>query len=45
MHARAPDSLYISDNPITLFNQKNFGFYGNLGLRCPGIEIYLPLSS
>jgi hypothetical protein len=45
MHARAPDSLYISDNPITLFNQKNFGFYGNLGLRCLGIEIYLPLSS
>jgi hypothetical protein len=45
LQARAPASLYISDNPITLFNAKDFGFYGNLGLTCLGIEIYLPLSS
>jgi Protein of unknown function (DUF4238) len=45
LRARAPESLYISDNPITLFNSKDFGFRGNLGLACFGIEIYLPLSS
>jgi hypothetical protein len=45
LQARAPASFYISDNPITLFNTKDFGFYGNLGLTCLGIEIYLPLSS
>jgi hypothetical protein len=35
--------FYISDNPITLHNQKQFGPYGNLGLAVPGIEIYIPL--
>jgi hypothetical protein len=45
LRASAPDTLYISDNPITLYNAKDFGPYGNLGLACTGIEIYLPLSS
>ena len=35
---------YISDNPITLHNDNDFGFMGNLGLGVKGIEIYFPLS-
>lgn len=43
---KAPEvrPLYISDNPITLFNQLEFEGRGNLGIRVPGIEIYLPIS-
>ena len=37
--------FYISDNPITLHNEKKHGLYGNIGLAVKGIEIYLPLSS
>jgi len=40
------DPFYISDNPITLHNDKDFGpFWGNLGLAVRGIQIHLPLSS
>ena len=39
------DPFFISDNPVTLQNKKDFGFYGNLGLRVEGIEIYMPLSN
>ena len=35
------DPFFISDNPVTLQNKKDFGFYGNLGLRVEGIEIYM----
>lgn len=37
--------LLISDNPVTLKNNKTFGVMGNLGLGVEGIEIYMPLSS
>lgn len=37
--------LYISDNPITLHNDREFGLYGNIGLSVPGIQIYLPIAS
>jgi len=37
--------FFISDNPITLHNQIDHGFYGNIGLAVKGIEIYLPISS
>lgn len=37
--------FYISDNPISLHNEIDHGFYGNLGLAVKGIEIYMPLSS
>jgi len=37
--------FYISDNPIVLHNDKQFGPYGNIGLVVPGIEIYFPISS
>jgi len=36
--------FYISDNPVTLQNSRDFGPYGNIGYAVPGIEIYLPLS-
>jgi hypothetical protein len=39
------DPFYISDNPLTLFNSRDLGFYGNLGLSSPGIQIFLPISS
>lgn len=39
------DGFYIGDNPISLQNLKEFGFYGNIGFAVPGIEIYMPISS
>ncbi len=36
--------FWISDNPVTMHNDKDFGPNGNIGLRVPGIQIYLPLS-
>jgi hypothetical protein len=38
--------FYLSDNPVTIHNsQPSDGFYGNMGLACEGIEIYMPLTS
>jgi hypothetical protein len=37
--------FYISDNPITLHNDIDMGFYGNLGIALKGIQIHLPLST
>ena len=37
--------FFISDNPVTLQNERDFGLCGNLGLGVEGIEIYMPLSS
>jgi len=38
--------FYLSDNPVTIHNsQPQDGFYGNMGLACEGIEIYMPLTS
>lgn len=39
-----PDLFYISDNPLVLHNEREFGPWGNLGLALPGIQIYLPIS-
>jgi len=36
--------FWISDNPISLQNMNDFGFYGNIGLAVKGIEIYFPIS-
>lgn len=36
--------FYISDNPITMQNMNDYGFYGNIGLAVKGIEIYFPFS-
>jgi len=38
-------NLFSSDSPVTLHNERTFGFYGNIGLAVPGIEISLPISS
>jgi len=38
------DTLYISDNPLVMHNQRTFGPYGNIGLLVPDVEIYYPLS-
>jgi hypothetical protein len=35
---------FISDNPVTLHNDIDMGFYGNLGLAVKGIQIHLPIS-
>ncbi|KFW99835.1 DUF4238 domain-containing protein [Pectobacterium carotovorum] len=37
--------FYVSDSPVVMHNNNDFGPYGNLGLALPGIQIYLPLSS
>lgn len=38
--------FYLSDNPVTIHNSRpHDGFYGNMGLACEGIEIYMPLTS
>ena len=36
--------FWISDNPVTMHNDNDFRPFGNIGLRVPGIQIYLPLS-
>ena len=36
--------FWISDNLVTMHNNNDFGPYGNIGLRVPAIQIYLPLS-
>lgn len=36
--------FFISDDPVALHNDNDFGPYGKLGLMVPGIQIYLPLS-
>jgi hypothetical protein len=39
------DPFYISDNPVAMFNSNQDPLRGTLGLRVPGIEVHLPLSS
>ena len=42
--ARAPNGpLYIGDNPVTMYNERDTGFYGNIGFTVPGVEIRFPL--
>jgi hypothetical protein len=43
---KAPDNFlyYISDNPVTLHNNIDYGPIGNLGLAVKGIQIYFPIS-
>ena len=36
--------FWTSDNPVALHNAVNFGPYGNLGLKCIGIELHIPLT-
>lgn len=36
--------FYISDNPVTMYNETEFADRGNTGIALPGIQIYLPLS-
>lgn len=36
--------FWIGDNPVTLHNDKDFGFYGNIDLAVPGTQIYLPIA-
>jgi hypothetical protein len=44
LETRPSDPFFVSDNPIALHNQNDFGPYGNLGLAVPGIEIYFPIT-
>lgn len=44
LKATNKQSFWISDNPISLQNSIDRGFYGNIGLAVKGIEIYFPLS-
>lgn len=42
--ATGAKSLYIGDNPVSRMNHISRPHRGNLGLKCDGIEVYLPLS-
>lgn len=37
--------FYISDNPVTMYNDTKFADRSNTGIALPGIQIYLPLST
>lgn len=37
--------LYISDHPVAMHNDQDFGPYGNIGFAVPMIQIYLPIGS
>lgn len=37
--------FYISDNPVTMYNETEFADRSNTGIALPGIQIYLPLSA
>jgi hypothetical protein len=37
--------FYISDNPVTMYNETEFSDRSNTGIALPGIQIYLPLST
>jgi hypothetical protein len=44
MEAHPGSTFIIGDNPISLHNDQDFGFFGNLGLGVEGIQIHLPLT-
>jgi hypothetical protein len=39
------ETLYVSDNPVAMHNEMDFGLCGNLGLAVEGIQVFLPISS
>nr|WP_129954459.1 DUF4238 domain-containing protein [Rahnella sp. RFA10(1/100)] len=41
----ADKPFYISDNPVTLYNENKFSDRSNTGIALKGIQIYIPLSS
>ncbi|MCM2446228.1 DUF4238 domain-containing protein [Rahnella sp. CG8] len=41
----ADKPFYISDNPVTLYNETEFSDRSNTGIALKGIQIYLPLSA
>lgn len=43
--AKQGRSFYVSDNPVVLHNDNDFGPYGNLGFSVTGIQIYMPITS
>jgi hypothetical protein len=45
MKTTGTKTLYITDNPVALHNWIKRPYRGNLGLKCDGIEVYLPVSS
>ena len=46
LHSTGPRrSLYLSDNPVAMHNERRLPYTGNLGFGVPGIEVYLPVSS
>lgn len=41
---RTKTPFWTSDNPIALHNEIDHSPYGNLGLKCTGIELHIPLT-
>jgi hypothetical protein len=44
MKAPPECAFWISDCPVVLHNDRDFGPYGNLGIALPAIQIYMPIS-
>ncbi len=40
----AGGSFVLSDNPVVMHNDNDYGPYGNFGILVPGIYIYLPVA-
>lgn len=46
LHRATPQqSFWISDCPVVMYSQEDFGPYGSLGFGVPGIQLTMPLSS
>lgn len=44
LFAAREGTFLIGDMPVVLYNDKQFGPYGNIGFAVPGIQIYIPLN-
>ena len=45
LETNVDNPFFVSDNPVVLHNERQFGAYGNIGFALPGIQIYMPLSN
>ena len=45
LEAPSGSRFLIGDSPVTMFNKRTFGPYGNMGLAVLGIQLYLPIST
>lgn len=44
MESQGVDQFWLSDCPVVLQNDEDYGPYGGLGLAAPGVQIYFPVT-